>query len=67
MQTIKTMWKAIFQNKVTIYKANLPSFVQKITKRRCYSAEMPPENGGVRKAKPKARVKRRTFHGRTEC
>jgi hypothetical protein len=29
MQTIKTMWKAIFQNKLTIYKANLPSFVQK--------------------------------------
>jgi hypothetical protein len=23
------MWKAIFQNKLTIYKANLPSFVQK--------------------------------------
>jgi hypothetical protein len=36
MQAIKTMWKAIFQNKLTIYKANLPSFVQKIIKRRCY-------------------------------
>jgi hypothetical protein len=36
MQTIKTMWKAIFQNKLTIYKANLPSFVQKIIKSRCY-------------------------------
>jgi hypothetical protein len=36
MQTIKTMWKAIFQNKPTIYKANLPSFVQKIIKSRCY-------------------------------
>jgi hypothetical protein len=24
IQTIKTMWKAIFQNKLTIYKANLP-------------------------------------------
>jgi hypothetical protein len=32
MQTIKTMWKAIFQNKLTIYKANLPSFVRKIIK-----------------------------------
>jgi hypothetical protein len=57
MQTIKTMWKAIFQNKLTIYKANLPSFVQKIIKSRCYvdlsaqtSAEMLPKNGGVRKA-----------------
>jgi hypothetical protein len=30
------MWKAIFQNKLTIYKANLPSFVQKIIKSRCY-------------------------------
>jgi hypothetical protein len=37
MTTIKTMWKAIFQNKLTIYKANLPSFVQKITKSRCYA------------------------------
>ena len=36
MQTIKTMRKAIFQNKLTIYKANLPSFVQKIIKSRCY-------------------------------
>jgi hypothetical protein len=36
MQTIKTIWKAIFQNKLTIYKANLPSFVQKIIKSRCY-------------------------------
>jgi hypothetical protein len=36
MQTIKTMWKAIFQNKLTIYKANLPSFVKKIIKTRCY-------------------------------
>jgi hypothetical protein len=36
MQTIKTMWKAIFQNKLTIYKANLPSFVKKIIKSRCY-------------------------------
>jgi hypothetical protein len=36
MQTIKTMWKAIFQNKLTIYKANLPSYVQKILKSRCY-------------------------------
>jgi hypothetical protein len=35
MQTIKTMWKAIFQKKLTIYKANLPSFVQKIIKSRC--------------------------------
>ena len=55
MQTIKTMWKAIFQNKLTIYKANLPSFAQKIIKSRCYSdthtsAEMLPKNGGVRKA-----------------
>ena len=33
---IKTMWKAIFQNKLTIYKTNLPSFVQKIIKSRCY-------------------------------
>jgi hypothetical protein len=32
---IKTMWRAIFQNKLTIYKANLPSFVQKIIKSRC--------------------------------
>jgi hypothetical protein len=30
------MWKAIFQNKLTIYKANLPSFVQKIIKSRYY-------------------------------
>jgi hypothetical protein len=32
------MWKAIFQNiKLTIYKANLPSFVEKIIiKSRCY-------------------------------
>ena len=37
MQTIKTMWKAIFQNKLTIHKANLPSFVKKIIiKTRCY-------------------------------
>jgi hypothetical protein len=36
MQTIKTIWKPIFQNKLTIYKANLPSFVQKIIKSRCY-------------------------------
>jgi hypothetical protein len=36
MQTIKTMWKAIFQNKLTIYKANLPSFIQNIIKSRCY-------------------------------
>jgi hypothetical protein len=38
MQTIiiKTMWKTIFQNKLTIYKANLPSFVQKIIKSRVY-------------------------------
>jgi hypothetical protein len=58
MQTIKTMWKAIFQNKLTIYKANLPSLVQKIIKSRCMfcglisqtSAEKPPKNGGVRKA-----------------
>jgi hypothetical protein len=58
MQTIKTMWKAIFQNKLTIYKTNLPSFVQKILKSRCYvdfnisqtSAEKPHKNGGVRKA-----------------
>jgi hypothetical protein len=57
MQTIKTMWKAIFQNKLTIYEANLPSFVQKFIKSRCYvdfisqtSAEKPPKNGGVRKA-----------------
>jgi hypothetical protein len=56
MQTIKTMWKAIFQNKLTIDKANLPAFVQKIIKRRCYvhglisrtSADTPPENGGVK-------------------
>jgi hypothetical protein len=54
MQTIKTMWKAI---ELTIYKANLPSFVKKIVKNRCYvdfisqtSAEKPPKNGGVRKA-----------------
>ena len=33
---VKTMWKAIFQNKLTICKANLPSFVQKIIKIRCY-------------------------------
>jgi hypothetical protein len=57
MQTIKTMWKAIFQNKLTIYKANLPSFVQKNYKKSLLcgliaqtSAEMPPKNGGVRKA-----------------
>jgi hypothetical protein len=36
MQTIRTMWKAIFQNKLTIYKANLQSFIQKIIKSRCY-------------------------------
>jgi hypothetical protein len=30
------MWKAISQNKLTIYKANLPSFVKKIIKSRCY-------------------------------
>jgi hypothetical protein len=30
MQTIKAMWKAIFQNKLTIYKANWPSFVKKM-------------------------------------
>jgi hypothetical protein len=30
------MWKAIFQNKLTIYKANLPSFLQKIIKIICY-------------------------------
>jgi hypothetical protein len=36
MQTIKTMSKTIFENKLTIYKANLPSFVQKIIKSRCY-------------------------------
>ena len=30
------MWKAICQNKLTIYKANLPSFVKKIIKSRCY-------------------------------
>jgi hypothetical protein len=35
-RTIKTMWKAIFRNKLTIYKANLLSFVQKIIKSRCY-------------------------------
>jgi hypothetical protein len=28
--------KAIFQNKLTIYKEKLPSFVQKIIKSRCY-------------------------------
>jgi hypothetical protein len=57
MQTIKTMWKAIFQNKLTIYKANLSSFVKKIIKKSLLcglisqtSAEMPPKNGGVRKA-----------------
>jgi hypothetical protein len=57
MQTIKTMWKAIFQNKLTIYKANLPSFVQKIIKKSLLcklisqtSVEKPPKNGGVRKA-----------------
>jgi hypothetical protein len=53
MQTIKTMGKAIFQNKLIIYKANLPSFVQKIIKSRCYvdlSRKMPPKNGGLRKA-----------------
>jgi hypothetical protein len=51
------MWKAIFQNKLTIYKANLPSFVQKIMKRSLLcghisqtSAEKPPKNGDVRKA-----------------
>jgi hypothetical protein len=51
------MWKAIFQNKLTIYKANLPSFVQKNYKKSLLcglisqtSAEMPPKNGGVRKA-----------------
>jgi hypothetical protein len=37
MQTIRTMWKAIFQNKLTIYNANLPSFVQNIIKSRCYT------------------------------
>jgi hypothetical protein len=50
------MWKAIFQNKLTIDKANLPAFVQKIIKRRCYvhglisrtSADTPPKNGGVK-------------------
>jgi hypothetical protein len=36
MQTIKTMWKAIFQNKLTTYKANLPSFVKTIIKSGCY-------------------------------
>jgi hypothetical protein len=56
MQKIKTMWKAIFQNKLSIYKANLPSFVQKIKKSLLCglisqtSAEKPPKNGGVRKA-----------------
>ena len=30
------MWKAIFQNKLTFYKANLPSFVQKMIKSRRY-------------------------------
>jgi hypothetical protein len=36
MQTTETILKAIFQNKLTIYKANLPSFVKKIIKSRCY-------------------------------
>jgi hypothetical protein len=37
MQTFKTMSKAIFQNKLTIYKENLPSLArQKIIKSRCY-------------------------------
>jgi hypothetical protein len=52
-----SMWKAIFQNKLTIYKANLPSFVQKNMKSRCYvdlsrrqTAEKPHKNGGVWKA-----------------
>ena len=37
MQTIKTMWKTLFQNRLNIiYKANLPSFVQKIIKSCCY-------------------------------
>jgi hypothetical protein len=30
------MSKAIFQNKLTIFKANLPSFMQKIIKSRYY-------------------------------
>jgi hypothetical protein len=49
--------EAIFQNKVTIYKANLPSFVQNNYKKSLLcglisqtSAEKPPKNGGVRKA-----------------
>jgi hypothetical protein len=38
--------KTIFLNKLTIYKANLPSLVQKLYT----SDEMPPKNGGLRKA-----------------
>jgi hypothetical protein len=48
------MWKAIFQNKLTIYKTNLR---QKNYKKSPLcglisqtSAQMPPKNGGVRKA-----------------
>jgi hypothetical protein len=51
------MQTAIFQNKLTIYKANLSSFVQKSYKKSLLcglisqtSAEKPPKNGGVRKA-----------------
>jgi hypothetical protein len=55
METVKTMSKAIFQNKLTTYKANLPSFVKKFKKSLLCglisqtSAEKPPKNGGVRK------------------
>jgi hypothetical protein len=51
------MWKAIFQNKLTIYKANLPIIRPKNYKKSLLcglisqtSAEKPPKNGGVRKA-----------------
>jgi hypothetical protein len=54
------MWKAIFQSKLSIYKANLPSFVHKKSL-LCgliaqTSAEMPPKNGGVRKANWPAQI-----------
>jgi hypothetical protein len=51
------MWKAIFQNKLTIYKANFTISRQKNYKKSLLcglisqtSAGMPPKNGGVRKA-----------------
>jgi hypothetical protein len=54
MQTIKTMLKAIFQNKLTIYKSKFTIIRPKNYKNLLLcglisqtSAEKPPKNGGV--------------------